>query len=258
MWKDWFYFSSGEKKALILLSILVAGAVVLVVGTDRTPEPEKETAVRLQDAFRRFEGGRQKPERPGSGAADSRLLRQTDAGNGAASPGRTAGTPSGRPKAPQAAGVDANRRQTSRPVYPRVEKYAPGTVVELNAADTTELKKVPGIGSVLAVRIVKYRRLLGGYTAVEQLREVYGIDAERYASLTAWFRVDTSGVRLLPVNRLPADSLWRHPYISYRQARTLERLRRQKGRLTGWEDLSLLEEFPEADRKRLQPYLSFE
>ena len=34
-------------------------------------------------------------------------------------------------------------------LYPQAEKWPQGTVVELNSADTTALKMVPGIGSVL-------------------------------------------------------------------------------------------------------------
>ena len=40
-------------------------------------------------------------------------------------------------------------------------KYLPGTVVSLNSADTTELKKIPGVGSNIARMIVNYRERLG-------------------------------------------------------------------------------------------------
>ena len=50
-------------------------------------------------------------------------------------------------------------------------KYQPGTVINLNEADTTELKKVPGIGSAIARMIVNYRTQLGGFYKIEQLQE---------------------------------------------------------------------------------------
>ena len=62
---------------------------------------------------------------------------------------------------------------------------------------------------------MNYRNLLGGYYSVTQLNEVYGIDEERYNALKSWFTVDTSLVFKLDVNRLPQDSLSRHPYINY-------------------------------------------
>ena len=148
--------------------------------------------------------------------------------------------------------------RASRPRYPRVEKYPAGTVVELNSADTTILKRVPGIGSAFARRIVNFRAALGGFHSVEQLSEVYGIDAQRYRALRPWFAVDTAAIRPLAVNRLTARQLARHPYVSYPQARVIERLARRRGGLRSWEELSLLEEFTPADRHRLRPYLSFE
>lgn len=50
-------------------------------------------------------------------------------------------------------------------------KYQPGTVINLNEADTTELKKIPGIGSAIARMIVNYRTQLGGFYKIEQLQE---------------------------------------------------------------------------------------
>ena len=141
--------------------------------------------------------------------------------------------------------------------YTRTEKYTPGTLVELNTADTTILKKVPGIGSTFARRIVKYRELLGGFYDVSQLAEVYGIDEERYQTLAPWFIADTLHIRRLEVNALPAAALRKHPYLDYRQAKAIEQLRKQKSRLSGWENLQLIEEFTDTDKKRLTPYLSF-
>lgn len=112
--------------------------------------------------------------------------------------------------------------------YTRTEKYAPGTLVELNTADTTILKKVPGIGSTFARRIIKYRELLGGFYDVSQLAEVYGIDEERYQALAPWFIADTLHIRRLEVNALSAATLRKHPYLDYRQAKAIEQLRKQK------------------------------
>lgn len=52
---------------------------------------------------------------------------------------------------------------------------APGGLVGLNTATTTELDALPGIGPVLAQRIVDFREANGGFTSVEELAEVTGI-----------------------------------------------------------------------------------
>ena len=56
--------------------------------------------------------------------------------------------------------------------YIKQEKLSASESISLNKSDTADWKKVPGIGSSYAKRIVKYRALLGGYKSVEQLKEV--------------------------------------------------------------------------------------
>ena len=92
---------------------------------------------------------------------------------------------------------------------------------------------VPGIGSVFAKRIIKYRDLLGGFYSVEQLGEVYGIDEDRYEAMKSWFSVDPSVISHLFVNQLSAKKLASHPYVSYKQARIIEKMIRKKGKLQG-------------------------
>lgn len=47
--------------------------------------------------------------------------------------------------------------------------------VNINTADAAELAALPGIGEVLAQRILDYRRVHGVFSAVEQLTNVEGI-----------------------------------------------------------------------------------
>ncbi len=237
MWRDILYFSKGERRALIVLLCLITTAFILLVLTDDRPgEGREEAASHPADTIR------------GSMQIDTTTVIH---------PGPPAAN---RPAQPsnRFPAKDYKRTQPAYASSPQSAKYAAGTVVELNTADSLILKKVPGIGSAFARRIVKYRTLLGGFHSVAQLGEVYGIDAERYEALKSWFIVDPTLIRRLPVNTFPADSLSKHPYISYRQARAIYNLRSRKGSLTGWENLSLLEEFTADDRSRLSPYLSFE
>ena len=140
------------------------------------------------------------------------------------------------------------------PRYEKIEKYPEGTMVNLNKADTTELKKIPGIGSAIARLIVSYRNQLGGFYDVEQLKEI-NLDA---AQLHAWFTVDEADIRKLAVNRLSVDRLRRHPYLSFYQAKALVEHRRKHGDLTSLKPFVLYEEFTEADLQRLSHYLSFD
>lgn len=152
------------------------------------------------------------------------------------------------------------RKKTEKGIksFNRSIKFPKGTVVEMNSADTTTLKKVPGIGSAFARRIVKYRELLGGFYSADQLSEVYGIDEERYRSLRGWFTADSSLISPIYVNNHTAKELVRHPYIDYKQARAIEKMVKRRGALKSIEELSLLDEFKEEDINRIRHYLSFE
>lgn len=131
-------------------------------------------------------------------------------------------------------------------------KLKPGATIDLNTADTTLLKRVPGIGSSFARRIVKYRDLLGGYYVVEQLQEVYGMDRERYDAIYPYFTVGTA-VRPLT---LTIDSISYHPYLSWRHKRALRRLLEAEQPLD-WSHLMATGDFTRDDSLRLAPYMPF-
>jgi competence protein ComEA len=62
---------------------------------------------------------------------------------------------------------------------------AAGGPVDLNTATVADLDALPGIGPVLAQRIVDWRAEHGRFASVEQLREVTGIGESKYADLAA-------------------------------------------------------------------------
>lgn len=60
---------------------------------------------------------------------------------------------------------------------------APSGPIDLNTATADQLDTLPGIGEVTAQRILAWRAQHGGFSSVEQLREVDGIGERRFASL---------------------------------------------------------------------------
>ena len=61
-----------------------------------------------------------------------------------------------------------------------------GGLLDLNTASAQDFDDLPGIGPVLAARIVDWRTEHGGrFASVDQLREVSGIGESKYASLKA-------------------------------------------------------------------------
>lgn len=133
-------------------------------------------------------------------------------------------------------------------------KYPEGTVLDLNAADTTQLMKVPGIGSGLAKMIVTYRNRLGGFASVAQLQELAYLDS----SVNRWFAIRSGIYRPLKVNKAGLDVLRNHPYMNFYRAKAILEYRRKRGKITGLSQLSLFQEFTEEDLLKLKPYLDFE
>lgn len=142
----------------------------------------------------------------------------------------------------------------SKPLYVAQPKLAKGTIVDLNAADTTLLKKVPGIGSGYAKAIVRYREQLGGFVSVSQLSEIKSIPSDAMS----WFEVKPNhSVKKIDVNSGGVEKLMRHPYINFYQAKAIVEYRRKRGDIKSVRQLGFMEQFSEADIKRLEPYLKF-
>jgi competence ComEA-like helix-hairpin-helix protein len=175
------YFSRGQKIVLgILIVALLAGGGVLLYGLGRqaalasdlpffvdAPQPAAAPAV-ASDI-----GGAEPPaSAPRAGGEEA-----VSAGNGE-NPGTGPAQDSPKAKTP--------RRTSHRSASDR--KLPPGKPVSLNSAGATQFQRLPGIGPVLAERIVQYRKQLKsangvGFQSKEQLLEVPGIGPKKYAGL---------------------------------------------------------------------------
>lgn len=136
---------------------------------------------------------------------------------------------------------------------PRIKR---DTILDLNTADTTELMLLRGVGRFTAMQIIRYRQALGGYYSTSQLYEISEIANDRIDSLLPHLYADTSLITPIDVNRASVKQLYRHPYISYKQAEQLYDLRRRKLRLHSLDELSAV--FSPDERQQLRPYLRFD
>ena len=144
--------------------------------------------------------------------------------------------------------------------YTKQEKLKDSEYIFLNETDTAQWKKVPGIGSAYASRIVKYNKLLGGFTSITQLREVYGIDDELFDNISLYVMEEDNIInkcKKLEVNKLEFKEIVAHPYIDYEQTKAIVNLRRRIGNITSIDELAMLDEFTPEDIIRITPYLQF-
>ena len=147
---------------------------------------------------------------------------------------------------------DAGRRDSLRRIYP--EKFGELTVLSLNAADTTLLQRIPGIGRYRAAQICRYRERLGGYISTAQLREIGDLPE----GIEQWFEIGAGETpRQIDVNKSDFKTLLRHPYLSYNQVCAIMRFRQKFGSLRSWSDLRNSPDFSETDFQRLAPYFKF-
>ena len=130
---------------------------------------------------------------------------------------------------------------------------------DLNKADTTQLKMIRGIGTVLAARIVKYREALGGFVERAQVKEVYGLDSVVVNLLNGNSLIEESFEPVkLNINKATEQELARHPYINYKLARTIVAYRFQHGSFKEIDDLLKIELIDKSMYSRMAPYLTTE
>ena len=110
--------------------------------------------------------------------------------------------------------------------------------IDINTADTTLLKQLPGIGGAYAKWIANYREKLGGYCETEQLLEVYRMDTIRFNSIKNYVKIDSTFIpNKLKINTDAFKILLKHPYLEYDDVKKIVNYREQKGLITSWEQL---------------------
>ncbi|QWF77389.1 ComE operon protein 1 [Amycolatopsis sp. CA-230715] len=176
---------------------LVVAVVVIVLVTAGAPGPEHAPVLPAAKEAARSPGADRPSERPGGpivvsvvGKVSAPGLVTLPAGARAADAVRAAG---GALPGTDLTGVNLARRLADGeqivvggPAAPAVAGSpagAPGGKVNLNSATVEELDGLSGVGAVTAKRIIDWRTQHGGFTAVEQLREVDGIGETKFSRL---------------------------------------------------------------------------
>jgi competence ComEA-like helix-hairpin-helix protein len=126
---------------------------------------------------------------------------------------------------------------------------------DLNNADTSQLKKIYGIGEKLSLRILKYRDVLGGFVDMDQLKEVYGLD-----SLVIKKLIENSTIerefqpKKININTASEKQLSAHPYLS-KVAKAIISYRFQHGDFKAVDDIRNVSSLNEKSIQRIIPYL---
>ena len=137
--------------------------------------------------------------------------------------------------------------------YKKYKKKTP-RVIDINVADTTDFQNLYGIGSVYSKRIIKYRDYVGGFFAIDQINEVWGIDDSLYNTLVPYLKVDHSSIAKRDINLISSKDLGKHPYVGWDKAKHIINFRDTHGSYKAMNDLLRLHTLTEEDVDTLKIY----
>lgn len=139
--------------------------------------------------------------------------------------------------------------------FERYERKPPLTALDINTADTVLWDRLPGIGPVLAKRIVLFRERLGGFYSIGQVGETYGLADSVFVKIQPFLQLGNVSLRKIDLNETDEKSLADHPYIDTKLARTIIRYRNSHGPFSSVEGLKAVALVDEVIYRKLEKYL---
>ena len=130
-------------------------------------------------------------------------------------------------------------------------------LLEINTCDSASLEALPGIGPVLSVRIIKFRKLLGGFASVDQLREVYGLSEEVYNIISSRVYADSTAVIKININSAEYKELIRLPYFESYEVNTILKYRKLQGSIENMDEMINNKLIAKEKTGKIRPYLEF-
>jgi competence protein ComEA len=130
------------------------------------------------------------------------------------------------------------------------------TTIDLNKSSLEDLLVLRGIGRTFAARIIEHRERLGGFSSLNQLKEVYGLPDSTLREIQPVLRLTTSPQRKIQVNKFNIEELI-HPYLSRKQAEVMVRYRVNHGSFKNMDDLKKTGVFTDIMIDKIQPYINF-
>jgi len=152
---------------------------------------------------------------------------------------------------------DDEPRNTSQQLV-KVVKTKQVLHLDINAADSSSLTMLPGIGDRLASRIVKYRNRLGGFVQVSQLLEVYGLQDSILDKITPLIFVEPSfSIDKIDINKIDYTLLTKHPYMTYSMAKIILAYRKAHGSINGVDEMYSIAGIPQEQLVKFLPYCMY-
>ena len=130
--------------------------------------------------------------------------------------------------------------------------------IDVNLTDSLGLIALPGIGIKLAARILKFREKLGGFYAVEQVKETFGLPDSTYQRIRKYLKLVDTVIRRININTADEERLRSHPYIRWDLSKPILAYRNEHGPFQKLEDLKKVVAVTNEVYEKIAPYLSIE
>ena len=148
---------------------------------------------------------------------------------------------------------EKSRSASSAPRYSG-KKSTP--VKDINSVSAEELKTIYGVGDTLAQRIINYGASLQGYSANDQLYEVYYLDKEVADRVLERFQVlKKPQIKKININQASFKEVLAIVYVDYDLTKKIFEYRDEVSEFQSLEELKQIEGFPIEKFDRIALYL---
>ena len=295
MWRDWFSFSRQDQRAILLLAILIAVAIVLLWTKPIWHHQPPYEAYTTDSLLQSLDDISEKSEKPRTtlrtfdpNTADSlelisvglspyvarNILRYREAGGVFRKPNDLAriygmhDTVFARIK-PYVSISETKRTAAEQPheiaLYDTIRREHP-------YAEYMRAKYKPGhfvdlntadtteLMKIPGIGPIRARRIVEYRHALGGYHSIAQVHeaCDLPEHLGDWVHISTLHIEALHINKASLSQLRNHPYLTFYQARAIIELRKREGDIRSIRQLLFLDEFTETDIARLTPYLEFE
>lgn len=131
-------------------------------------------------------------------------------------------------------------------------------IIDINKATQEDLVKIYGIGEAISLRILKFKESLGGFVAMEQMNDVWGLSPEVIENLNSHFKVSTlPNLKKVDINNASIKELSQFPYFNYQLAKQIVTFRSMNGDFKNVDDLTKIKGLSIEKANIIALYLDF-
>lgn len=146
--------------------------------------------------------------------------------------------------------------------YMQPAKKAIPAALHINTATREDWEALPGIGPVLAKRILAFKEKLGGFTGIDQLARTYGLHDSVFQQIRPMLILDSVSLShrygRLQVNSATATEMVNRLWIPFAMAKAIVIYRNAYGKFRSATDLKQIVILPDSVYQRIVPLLLFE